>query len=146
VDGCCRLSDALTQSAYGYVGNDPTNGSDPTGLYFAEGFLGGLLDPVNPLILIERAQGGWVDRYRAYEVVVNGESRAELRRGEKQAIKVDSEEIEIFLRIDWCRSRTVRLSLAEGTEARLFCRPRRLLTAFYGITFARDDYVRLESA
>lgn len=96
-------------------------------------------------VLIERAPGGWVDRYRAYEVIVNGELRTELWRGEKRAIEVDPGEIEIFLRIDWCRSRILRIDASSESDIRLCCRSRSVLTIFYGITFGRDNYVQLEA-
>lgn len=61
-------------------------------------------------------------------------------------IDVDPGEIEIFIRIDWCRSRVVRVTATDGAELRLRCRPRSLVTAFYGITFGRSNYVQLETA
>lgn len=65
---------------------------------------------------------------------------------EKRTIKVDPGEVEIFVKIDWCRSRVARMSVNPGSKARLFCRARSLLTVFYGITLGRHDYVRLEPA
>lgn len=93
---------------------------------------------------IERSPHGYVDRYRSYEVIVNGEAHSELRRGEKKTIEVEPGEIEVFLKIDWCRSRVLRLMVDAGSEIRLFCRPRRLLTAFYGLTFGRHNYILIE--
>lgn len=40
---------AVTRSPYGYVANNPLNGSDPTGMFFGEGILGGITDSFNPL-------------------------------------------------------------------------------------------------
>jgi len=76
--------------------------------------------------------------------MVNGVSRASLRRGEKEAIEVSPGELEVYLKIDWCRSRTVRVNLEPGSEARLRCRPRSLLAAPYGLTFGRKNYIRLD--
>lgn len=95
-------------------------------------------------LTIERAATGWVDRYRSYEIIVNGEKLADIWRGESRDIAVDPGRVEVFLRIAWCRSRKVELSVSPGTEACLFCRPRSVLTAFYGITFGRDNYIHLE--
>lgn len=95
-------------------------------------------------ILIERASKGWVDRYRLYEVMVNGELVGKIGRGETRTIESDSGPIEIYLKIDWCRSRAIRLDLDPGAKARLYCRPRSLLTAFYGISFGRTNYIQVE--
>jgi hypothetical protein len=95
---------------------------------------------------IERAPRGYVDRWRSYEVFVNGELRAELRRGETATIEVDSGPVEVFVKIDWCKSRVTQMNLDPGAEARLVCRSRHPLTALYGITFGRDNYVQLEPA
>jgi hypothetical protein len=95
-------------------------------------------------IHIERDRGGYVDLLRAYEVVVNGEVRAKLRPGDKAAIEIDPGVAEIFMKIDWCRSRLIRKDLAPGSELRIRCWPRSLFTAFYAVAFARDDYVQVE--
>jgi hypothetical protein len=95
-------------------------------------------------LVVERASSGWVDRFRAYQIVVDGETRAEICRGEAQEVEVDPGEVEVFLRVDWCKSRAMRVQIAPGVEARLACRSRSVLTALYGITIGRDDYVRLE--
>lgn len=97
-------------------------------------------------ILIERASKGWVDRYRQYEVMVNGSMLTKLSRGETQVIEVDPGPIEIYLSIDWCRSRPVRLTLDAGSEARILCRPRSVLTGLYGVTFGRNNYMQLQVA
>lgn len=95
-------------------------------------------------IVIQRAHEGWRDRYRSYEVIVNGERRADLWRGEATAIEVDPGEVEIYIKIDWCKSRSIRMNMKAGSEKRLFCRPGSLLTGTYGVTLGRNNYVRIE--
>jgi len=92
----------------------------------------------------KRIRKGWVDRYRAYEVVVNGEVRAKIKRGEEVSVNVDPGHVEIHLRIDWCKSRLVELDLAPGNAAQVDCRPRTMLTAFYGVTLGRNSYIQLD--
>jgi hypothetical protein len=96
-------------------------------------------------LYFERSDGGYVDRWRAYEVIVNGESRTELKPGDHRTIQVDPGQVEVFVRIDWCRSRVVTLNMAPDSEKKLYCRPRSPLTAFYGLIFARNDYVQLDA-
>jgi len=95
-------------------------------------------------LVIERSPKGWVDRFRAYEIVVNGQVRGELRPGETREVSVEPGEAGIFLRIDWCKSRTLRVHASSESETRLTCRPRSIWTAIYGITFGRGNYVQLE--
>lgn len=95
-------------------------------------------------IRLVRDPGGWVDRLRAYRVVVNGHTRAEIRAGEDCVVEVEPGPAEVFLKLDFCRSETVRLDVPVGTEAQLRCSPRSLVTVLYGISFGRDRYMRLE--
>lgn len=95
-------------------------------------------------ICIGRPDKGYRDRYRSYEVIVNGSKRAVLWRGDSEKIEIDPGAVEVYVKIDWCKSRTLVLSLEPGSEARLRCRPRSALTALYGITFGRNSYIRLE--
>jgi hypothetical protein len=96
-------------------------------------------------LFIERAPQGWTDRFRSYEIFVSGELQDELRRGEQVAIEVDPGPIELWLKIDWCRSRSLRFDLEAGNEVRVHCRPRQVLTALYAVAFARNDYMQLEA-
>lgn len=95
-------------------------------------------------LLVKRVSKSWVDRYRAYEIVVNGEVRAQIRRGEQVTVEVDPGQVDAHLRIDWCKSRPVKLNLALGQVALITCRPRSLFTALYGVTVGRNDYIQLD--
>jgi hypothetical protein len=99
---------------------------------------------VTAKLYLERAPGGWADSLRAYEVIVNEEKRAELRPGEKTTIEVDSGKVDVYLRLDSGRSRSITLNLEPGSEVRLFCQPRSALTALYRATLGRNNYMRLE--
>lgn len=96
------------------------------------------------LVSIERPEGGYRDRYRSYEAIVNGQKRAEIWRGEKKRIEVDPGPVQVYMKIDSGKSRVVELTLQPGDEAKLRCRPRSAFTALWGITFGRNNYVRLE--
>jgi hypothetical protein len=95
-------------------------------------------------IRLTRDPGGWVDRLRAYQVVVNGQVRAELRAGEYCVVDVEPGPAEVFLRLDFGKSQTIRLDVPDGLEEHLRCRARSWLTALYGISFGRNRYMRLE--
>lgn len=93
---------------------------------------------------IERSDSGWVDRARAYDVIINQELRGKLKRGDQTEIDVRPGQQSIYLKIDWCRSRILRVDVEPGSSVWLRCQPRNPLTAIYGITFGRKNYVRLE--
>lgn len=94
---------------------------------------------------IERDSRGWVDRYRSYKIVVNGDEVGSLKAGEEKVIGVDAGSAEVYLKIDWCRSRKILLDLDAESKVQLSCRPRTVLTAFYGVTFGRNDYIQIEA-
>jgi hypothetical protein len=95
-------------------------------------------------LVIERAADGWRDRYGSYEVIVDDELRGELWRGERRTIEVEPGEVEVYIKIDWCKSRLVRLKIDAESEAHMVCRPRSILTAIYWVTLGRNSYVRLD--
>jgi|1186.fasta_scaffold438474_2 hypothetical protein len=98
-------------------------------------------------IQLDRKPGGWVDRARAYKVLIDGQPVGEIRHGESQVFTVAPGRHEVHMKIDWARSPSVELELPEGGVARLHCRPNaNPLTVLWYITFGRGRYVWLERA
>lgn len=95
-------------------------------------------------IHIERSSHGWVDRIRAYDVIIDDEPRGTLTRGKHAEIPLEAGEHAVYLRIDWCSSQIFRINLGPGDKANFRCRPRSVLTLLYGITFGRKNYIQLE--
>lgn len=93
---------------------------------------------------LERASGRYADSLRAYEVIVNEEKRAELWPGDKTSIEAEPGQVEIYLRLDSGKSKTLTLTMDPGSELRLRARPRSALTALYRATLGRKNYMRLE--
>lgn len=69
------------------------------------------------IVLIERPDRGFPDRYRSYEVIVNGRKRAEIWRGEKKRIEMEPGVVQVYMKIDWGKSREMELTLQPGDEA-----------------------------
>jgi hypothetical protein len=103
-----------------------------------------IIGEMNTAITITRDPGGWVDRLRAYRIFVNGEERAEILAGERREIDVDPGPVEVFLKLDFGTSRTIRLDLSAGGRASLHCAPRSVWTVMYGVTLGRNRWMRLE--
>lgn len=86
----------------------------------------------------------FVDHLRAYHVLLDGDQIGEIRSGETLVYDVGSGRLEFQLKISWCWSRKIQLDLDAESSVRLRCSPRNLLTVFYGITFGRHEYIKLE--
>ncbi|MEA2448330.1 MAG: hypothetical protein QOG63_262 [Thermoleophilaceae bacterium] len=94
---------------------------------------------------IQRRPGGWVDRARAYKILIDGSEVGRIKAGEAHAFELAPGAHELHLAIDWTRSPSVEMQLAEGERAQLFCRPNaNPLTVLWFITFGRGRYIRLE--
>jgi hypothetical protein len=86
----------------------------------------------------------FVDHLRAYRVLLDGDQIGEIRSGETLVYDVGPGRHEFQLKISWCWSRKIQLDLDVESSVRLRCRPSNLLTVFYGITFGRHEYIKLE--
>jgi hypothetical protein len=91
-------------------------------------------------------KNGFVDRLRAYHVLLDGDLIGEVRARETVRFDVDPGPHEFQLKIDWCCSPKVQLDLDAESSVRFRCSPRSLLTVFYGVTFGRNKYIKLEVA
>lgn len=62
---------------------------------------------------------GYADRVRKYKVICNGEEVAKVGNGETIEFEVPPGEKEVYLKIDWCRSNKVAVSVPPGGEVHL---------------------------
>jgi hypothetical protein len=81
-------------------------------------------------IHIERDQNLWIDRARAYKVVIDDQPMGEIRRGQSAEFVLPPGPHELSLRIDWTRSEMIVLDLTSGQDAYFQCGPSRPL--FFG--------------
>jgi hypothetical protein len=80
------------------------------------------------MALIQITRGpGYGDGLRAYRIVIDGEQRGKIGRGETVDIEVPSGPHELVLKIDWCRS--PRLSFTVADRALFTCGPNRISPA-----------------
>ena len=88
-----------------------------------------------------------VNKFRDYEIYVDGELEAELSEGEKVEIEVSPGKHTVLAQIDWCKSRELELDLEAGAKEELICGSRLegwkvWLFLFY--LFLRDKFVYLD--
>jgi hypothetical protein len=101
--------------------------------------------PMPAALHVDRQAGGYTDRARAYKVLVDGEDRGAVKHGEGVEIEVEPGSHEVQMKVDWARSRTLEVNLAEGERAEFVCAPNASpLTAIFYAFFRRSDYIRLE--
>jgi len=87
----------------------------------------------------------WVDRLRAYTLLVDGEARGRIGQGETLEIELAPGDHIVQMQIDWATS--AELVVDGGRDVALRCRANAnpFLVLLY-ITIWRHDYIRLERA
>ena len=98
-------------------------------------------------IRVERDGRPFPDRFRAYRIVLDGETVGRVKRGETVTIRADAGRHELHLAIDWARSRPVDLDLAEDDECIVRCWPQaKPLLALYFMTLGRRQWIGIDVA
>jgi len=98
-------------------------------------------------IHVHRVPNPWVDRLRAYRILVDGQERGKIRRGESVVLEVDPGPHDVQVRIDWCRSPVLPLGASAGEQVHLQCRPRAsVLTVLWYFSFGFGRYLALTRA
>jgi hypothetical protein len=96
-------------------------------------------------VYVERERGGFNDRFRAYRVVLDGETVGRVKRGESLSLTTNPGEHELYFAIDWCRSPRKTLELTEEGTVSVRCWPKaNPLTGIFFITLGRARYIAIE--
>ncbi len=72
-------------------------------------------------IVVSRPDERWANQVRSYEIVIDGQVLASLRRGEDATVAVAAGHHTVRAKIDWGRSSDVDLDLGETDRAYLLC-------------------------
>ena len=98
-------------------------------------------------IHVERRAGGYVDRGRAYTVLVDGAESGKVKHGEGVDVAVSPGTHEVQMKIDWTRSLPISVEVADGEQVRLSCAPNaNPLTVLWYISVGRSRYIDLQRA
>jgi hypothetical protein len=93
-------------------------------------------------LLVQRLQGGWQDRFRAYVVRIDEQAVGKLRRGESARFELSPGPHTLQVTIDWKRSEAFEIS---GEEPVAFlCGPRSGLTVRNFLKHGEGTYLFLE--
>jgi hypothetical protein len=87
----------------------------------------------------------YVDRARAYKIMVDGKEVGRIKNNTSQTISVPGGSHELFLKVDWATSPTLTFEVNAGEEVRYVCRPtaNAFLAVLYSF-FNRRNYLTLE--
>jgi hypothetical protein len=90
-----------------------------------------------------RESAAWTDRMRAYRLVVDGHERGMVKEGETLEIDLWPGEHQVWMKIDWVRSRKLKVNGGEEVELRCRGNSNPLLALLY-VTIWRHDYIALD--
>lgn len=79
--------------------------------------------PGGSVIALFRVQGGWRDRLRRYQVMIDGQQVAMIKHGQRIDVPVTPGRHTVFLQISWARSPRLEVDLDPGQTVALECAP-----------------------
>ena len=91
---------------------------------------------------------GYADRMRAYKVILDGVIIGEIRNGQTKEFLVAPGDHQLSLKIDWCGSKAVAFTAAEGETPLFYAKSNlrgiRVMAALWFVLFDRMSYLLLE--
>jgi len=90
------------------------------------------------------------DRFRAYQIFLDGKRISTIRNGQTKELSVSPGQHELSARIDWCGSNALRFTISEGEKPVFLIqsnfRKEHVLMSLWTILFERNSYVNLDRA
>jgi hypothetical protein len=74
-------------------------------------------------IVISRKHGGRRDWFRSYAIMVDTNLVGKIKRGQRVELPVSHGQHELFLKIDWCTSRSITFDVQPGAVVEFSCAP-----------------------
>ena len=75
-------------------------------------------------LTVERPSGAWIDRARAFHIIVDGEEKGVLRCGRELSLALPHGTHTVRARLDWTGSDDLPVHLGPGATVRLRVEPR----------------------
>lgn len=95
-------------------------------------------------LIVRRKNAPWQDRIRNYVVLVDGIEVARVANGADVAVRVEPGDHVVTMKIDWCRSKALPVSVRDGQAVVLECGPNsRPLLALLYVTILSQRYLWL---
>jgi hypothetical protein len=74
-------------------------------------------------IVLSRVPGGWRDRLRRYQVMIDGEQVAAIKHGQRVELPVTPGRHTVYLKISWAGSPKLEVDVGPGEAVSLECSP-----------------------
>lgn len=95
-------------------------------------------------LVISRKRGGWRDRARRYDILVDGKPMGKIKHGERLELLVPPGQHELFLKIAWCTSPSITFTAQPGDVVEFFCEPGAMaVDALQDVLGNTSQYIRL---
>jgi hypothetical protein len=95
--------------------------------------------------LVVRRGKGYVDKVRAYKVLIDGQEVGRIKQDEEQSFPVTPGRHQLQLKLDWVTSPPEVFDAVPGQPVVYSCRPKpNPLSAFIYMTFKKSQYLILE--
>jgi hypothetical protein len=96
-------------------------------------------------LTIHRLGGRYRDAARAYKVLVDGQETGKIKSGNSENYALAPGNHVVRMKVDWCRSQDVEVTVPEGGAVELRCKPSAgAWRAIYDVTIGATKYIVLE--
>jgi hypothetical protein len=97
-------------------------------------------------LVVERVANGWRDRFREYQIQIDGQPRFSIRRGGRQALELTPGPHQVRAAIDWTGSPDLDVLIVADSVTTCRVEPAgSLFSAFWRI-WGRSHYLKLSTA
>ena len=99
------------------------------------------------IVQIKRVEQ-YVNKLRKIGIYINNQKVDTIRDGETKSFELDTDENEIYVKIDWCKTKPLKIENEENETIKLELGSNlsgwRLLLGIYYITFKTSEYLYLK--
>jgi len=71
--------------------------------------------------IVLKRDSGYADRARKYKLICNGKVLGTILNGETKEFITEQTDLELFLKIDWCRSNKLKIHLEKNQIKSIYC-------------------------
>lgn len=90
----------------------------------------------------------YTNKARAIEIYINNQKVDTIRGGETKSVELNDDENEIYVKIDWCKTKPLKIESIENETIKLELGSNlsgwKLLLVFYYIIFKTSEYLYLK--